>query len=221
MTTKTVKVIQPVFSDELVRSEETESVLGAAANADERVQGMEFLNGVSEEKNYVNLVVSGTKFVNCRFWECSFEKAEFVDVVFQSCDFSGCNMENAYFNRVEFVTCKGVGTKFAGSILKHTFINECNFNYANFDAARIENMKVQNTEMNGSNVTQCKCKAVGWHKAGLANASFFKTSMRGMDFRDSVIDGIVLSDDCRELKGAIVDLYQAAELAKRMGLVVK
>lgn len=221
MTTKTVKVIPPIFAEELIISEKTEYILDNAVNTDERVQGMELINGIVEWKNYENLIVSGTKFVNCRFWECSFEKAEFVDVVFQSCDFSACNMENAFFDRVEFHTCKGVGTKFSGSVLKHIFINECNFNYTNFDAARLENIKIENTQMDGSNVTQCKCKNVWWHKVGLTNASFFKTSMRGMDFRDSVIDGIVLSDDCRELKGAIVDLYQAAELAKRMGIVVK
>ena len=42
-----------------------------------------------------------------------------------------------------------------------------------------------------------------------------------MDFSDSDISDLVLSDDCSELKGAVVDLYQAAELSRRMGLVIK
>ncbi|MCI9076787.1 MAG: hypothetical protein HFH10_13590 [Dorea sp.] len=42
-----------------------------------------------------------------------------------------------------------------------------------------------------------------------------------MDFSDSVITELLLSDDSRELKGAIVDLYQAAELAKRLGIIIK
>lgn len=45
--------------------------------------------------------------------------------------------------------------------------------------------------------------------------------MRGVDFSDSTIHGLVLSDDYSELQGAVVDLYQAAELAKRLGVVIK
>ena len=37
----------------------------------------------------------------------------------------------------------------------------------------------------------------------------------------SQIDGLVLSDSCEELRGLTVDLYQAAELSKRLGLMIK
>ncbi len=30
-----------------------------------------------------------------------------------------------------------------------------------------------------------------------------------------------MSDNCTEIKGAVVDLYQAAELAKYLGIVIK
>ena len=33
--------------------------------------------------------------------------------------------------------------------------------------------------------------------------------------------GEVLSDSCEELRGLTVDLYQAAELSKRLGLMIK
>ena len=42
-----------------------------------------------------------------------------------------------------------------------------------------------------------------------------------MDFTTSQIDGLVLSDSCEELRGLTVDLYQAAELSKRLGLMIK
>ena len=69
--------------------------------------------------------------------------------------------------------------------------------------------------------SQCRVKEVSWDRAGLSGASFFKTPLRGMDFTTCEIGGLVLSDGCEELRGAVVDLYQAAELAKRLGLVIK
>ena len=58
-------------------------------------------------------------------------------------------------------------------------------------------------------------------QVSLQNASFFKTPLKGMDFTTCDIKGLVLSDECSEVRGAVMDLYQAAELAKRLGIVIK
>ena len=42
-----------------------------------------------------------------------------------------------------------------------------------------------------------------------------------MDFTTCDIKGLVLSDECSEVRGAVMVLYQAAELAKRLGIVIK
>ena len=142
-------------------------------------------------------------------------------LIFRILRFFRLQLSNTYFNRAEYLSCKGVGTKFAGSVCKNMVLRECNLNYANFDACKLENLLVDKTELNSSNLTQCKCKDIQWRQAALTNASFFKTPMRGMDFSDSEIKGLVLSDDNQELKGAVVDLYQAAQLSKRLGIIIK
>ena len=103
----------------------------------------------------------------------------------------------------------------------HTVIRECNFNYANFDFSKLEHIHFSDSQLNGSFLTQCRCKAVEWSRVSLENASFFKTVMKGMDLTDSTIHGLQLSDDCTEIRGAVVDVYQAAELAKYLGVVIK
>lgn len=94
-------------------------------------------------------------------------------------------------------------------------------NYANFDSSRFENVQIEQTALENSNISQCRCKGVKWTNADLKGASFFGTSLRGMDFSDSIITELLLSDDSRKLRGAVVDLYQAAELAKRLGIIIK
>lgn len=180
------------------------------------------LRGVQAEgEEFVHLLVRGMRFSNCQVWNCSFRWTEFSDVVFENCDFSGCDFSDGDFDRVEFVSCKAVGAKFAGSRMAHVTVTESNFNYANFDQCVLKSVVFDKVEINSGNFAQCRCKEIIWKEAGLTNASFFKTPLSGMDFRDSVIEGLVLSDELSEVDGAVVDIYQAAGLAKRLGLVIK
>lgn len=173
------------------------------------------------EEDLSHMRFSAVIFENCIFQDCSFEKGEFTDVAFRACDISNCNFEDSYINRAEFSSSKGMGTKFCGNTMLHTVIKDCNFNYANFDSSRLEHIRVTDSQVRGGSLTQCRCKAFEWNRTNLENASFFKTMMKGMDFTSSTIQGLVMSDNCAEIKGAVVDLYQAAELAKYLGIVIK
>ncbi|MCD2492604.1 pentapeptide repeat-containing protein [Lacrimispora sp. NSJ-141] len=216
-----MKQIEPVMPEELDVVLDGAEFLSKAGTEEERIQDKMIRDASADGGMFLHLRVSAVKFENCRFWESSFERGGFTDVIFQSCDFSGCDWSGGYFERVHFIACKGVGAKFSSVTMKNVTVKECNMDYVNFDAARLEKIVIEDTRLNSSNLTQCKCRQVTWKRAELVNASFFKTSLRGMDFTDSIINGLVLSEDNSELHGAIVDVFQAAELAKRMGLIIK
>ena len=55
-------------------------------------------------------------------------------------------------------------------------------------------------------------------RTDFTGVDFFKTLLRGMDLSDCTIDNIMVSDQYTELAGVKVNLFQAAELAKLMGL---
>ena len=55
----------------------------------------------------------------------------------------------------------------------------------------------------------------------MKRASFFHTSLKGMDLRGNDVEGIIVSEEKNELRGAVADIYQAADLAKLMGIVIK
>lgn len=214
-------LLQPIIQEELQLVEKASAILLKARESEERLHGILFQGINIESEDLSRLMVSGVKFLNCRFWNCSFERAEFTDTIFQSCDFSGCSFCNGYLNRVEFESCKAVGTKYTETRMQQVKIRDCSMNYANFDNSVLRSLRFENTELNSGNISQCRCSDIVWKHTGLVNASFFKTPLYGMDFTDCSINGLVLSDDCSELKGAVVDLYQAAELAKRLGVIIK
>lgn len=100
-------------------------------------------------------------------------------------------------------------------------MDQCVMNYAKFDSAKLTKVRICSTELGESNFAQCHRKEIVWDRVALLQASFFKTPLKGMDFTTCVIDGLILSDECGELKGAVVEVNQAVELAKRLGVVVK
>lgn len=215
------KLLAPILSgeEELILIEEEE--LDRKIEREEEIRDVIIRNVRMSGKDISRMQFSASIFENCLFQDCSFEKGEFTDVVFRSCDFSNCGLEDCYFNRTEFISSKGVGTRFCGSTILHTRITDCNFHYANFDSSKMEHIYLTDVQLEGGFLTQCRMKDLLWNQVNLDNASFFKTMLKGMDFTTCTIHGLVLSDECTELKGAVVDLYQAAELAKYLGVVVK
>lgn len=215
------KQIQPVLSEMLFPIENgIEWLLDCKAN-EEQISGKCFKDINAKEEDLSQFIISGVSFINCRFWNCHLERSEFTDVIFQSCDFSGCIFDDSNFNRVEFFSCKGIGARFTGNRMLNVTIKDCNWDYVNLDNSILKQLLFENVELNSSNLSQCRCKDILWKHVQLTNTSFFKTSLRGMDFTESDINGVVLSDNNEELKGAIVDFYQAAELAKRLGIIIR
>lgn len=216
-----MKLLTPILPERMDLITEDSEFIKEKKEYEEPVRDVLLKNINMTEEDLSDMRFQAVRFENCLFMDCSFRKGEFTDVVFQSCNFSNCNFSDSYFNRVEFRSFKGLGARFSGSSIYHMSIKDCNLAYGNFDACKLEHLLVEDSELEHGNITQCRCKDVSWNRVKLTNASFFKTSMKKMDFTTSVIQGLVLSDDCSEVKGAVVDLYQAAELAKYLGVIVK
>lgn len=200
---------------------EDAQILYCGKEEDERIQEVWLKNVTVIGEDLSGLCFSRVKFENCNFTGCSFEKAEFSDVVFISCNFSNCVFHDSFWRRTKIRSSKGTGAKITGSSLKDVAISDCSMEYVNFDDSKLECFLVEDSDMENGNFAQCRCKQVWWNGVRLKNASFFKTPLKGMDFTTCEIKGIVLSDECSEVRGAVMDLYQAAELAARLGVVIK
>lgn len=221
MATKGFGVEKPWLPERYEMVTEDEEVLLEGHDAEERFQCLLFRNLVVEGADLSGLCLSRVKMERCTLIDCNFEKAELGNVLFQSCNFSGCHFNDSFLKQVEIRDSKGTGIRFCGSSVKELQVIDCNMVYANFDGSRLEGVRFENVDLSNSDFGQCICKRVSWDRVNLQNASFFKTPLKGMDFTTSVIKGLVLSDECSELRGVTVDLYQAAELAGRLGVIIR
>lgn len=143
----------------------------------------------------------------------------FMDVLFTGCDFSNAVFDEAMFRRCWFVRCRMLGTSFIKSTFHDVTIEECMCDYANFSGSRWENAELKNSRFADAAFSMCTLK--NWYsgRSMFEHAEFADTSLSGIDFSDSIIDGIVVK--AADLPGVTVNKDQAAAFAALLGMNVK
>lgn len=159
-------------------------------------------------------------FIRCRFIACNFAGASFCNVVFDNCDFSNCTFTDSYMKNVRAQGCKGDGSSFSNASLKWVKLLECQLRYGNFSLAHLEFCEISGCCMRESFLSQVKFKKTVCSKTDFTSTDFFRTPLKGMDLSDCNIDNIMVSDQYTELSGMKVNLFQAAELAKLIGVKI-
>ena len=66
---------------------------------------------------------------------------------------------------------------------------------------------------------ECRFHAVRFCSCSLTGAEFFRTPLAGIDLTTDDIGGIAVAGP--ELRGAVVTAYQASELARLLGVVIR
>lgn len=215
-----MKILKPQFAAELLDAGALlEPLLDAALAEETPIRGVLLENERMQGENLAKVCFSHSILRGCRFAACRAERGEYLDVRFERCDFSGMIWNDAYFSRCEFIDCKGVGAQLQGAVLKNVVLARCNFSYSDLDGALIERVLLRESDFSHSYLSQCRIKGLKAEKTDFTRASFFHTPLKGVDFTGNRIEGLTVA--LEDLPGVIVDVYQAADLAKMLGLVVK
>lgn len=174
-----------------------------------------------EETNFSTIEGLNIIFENCIFNKVVFQKTYFRNCFFKNCDFSNCDFSNSTFSNCKFQNVKGVGTNFSDSSFKDIKINDCMLRYAVFTYSLFNICAIEQSDLTEAFIDNCKAKKLTFNDVSLIRANFYKTALKGIDLRTCQIDGMILSTEANELKGAVVDMMQAAELARILGVIIK
>lgn len=160
------------------------------------------------------------RFENCRILSCDFMKAYFEQVEFYNCDCSNSDFSESYWRESGIVGTKGQGAKFTDAVFRNTKIRESKLDYANFGQAFMENLVVEDCSFVSAFLSELKLKRTVFVRNKFESTDFYKTSLKGMDLSTCELEGPLLSDDFREIKGAKLSPEQAVNVAKMLGIVV-
>lgn len=178
---------------------------------------------VLSQENAEGLDGSGLDFRDCRFQSCRLRNCDFTGAAFYGCTFTGCLLENCRLSATYWKDCRLSGCKWDGADLrrsrwKDSVLEETLLRYVNFSGGVWERISVKECDFTESTLSEMRLKKAAMEKTDLTGAELFRTSLAGMDLTACTLDRIVLSETCRELKGAVINAAQAAVVARILGI---
>ena len=99
-------------------------------------------------------------------------------------------------------------------------LKQSQLGYGNFSQTLWEFCEAEECSFQDAFLSEVRLKKTRFSKADFTGADFFMTSLKGLDLSDSILEHITVSDSYRELAGLKVNMFQAAELAKLMGIKI-
>lgn len=221
-TEKSKKDIKaPVVPDGMAEESGLEAVLEKADRFGEDISGHLFKNCSVADEEIERISFEKTVFEHCNFENVTFEGCSFDNVIFKNCSFVKCSFSGGIFSRCEFSCSRSMGGDFTSASFIDFTIKNSSFRYANFTSSRFERACIKDCDMRGTFLARCSLKSTVFSETDFTEGEFYYTSLSGMDLTSCKIFGVRFSDGASELKGVTVDIYQAAELARLLGVKIK
>lgn len=212
---------RPAVPGSLVDAGSLSSWIADESGGDPTAAHLRLSGCVEAGADFSLLELAESSVEGCAFSACDFSRATFADVAFSNCDFSNCDFSEAGFTRCTFSSCKFTGANFTEAVLRIVEMRDSTCAYAFFTKAKLEDVAVRATDFAHADVSEARLRRVAFDDVRFAGTSFFRTSLAGVDLSTCQLADIVLSDAMGELRGCRMDLFQAAGIARRLGVVVK
>jgi len=111
-----------------------------------------------------------------------------------------------------------IGVGFINCSLKDVLFEDIQGKYMNMALGNISNVEFKECCLDESSIMETKIKNLEFDGVSFINGEIFKTNLQDMDFKSTNIEGIKI--DIYSLKGIHVDMYQAVELSRLLGIIV-
>ncbi|MDR2897868.1 MAG: pentapeptide repeat-containing protein [Spirochaetaceae bacterium] len=188
------------------------SCIEKAMDDDSHIENMTFENEDLTEYDISCMEFEKVRFVKCDFKKCTFSRSRFYDAEFINCNISLSDFSKTFWKKVTIHESSAVGIKCVEGIIKEAKITKSILDYANFSNASLENCLFDDCKFTESYFAETKIKKLQLKKILFTGTDFFKTSLKGLDLSDCLIDGIKISADFFELRGAKINAQQAVDL---------
>jgi uncharacterized protein YjbI with pentapeptide repeats len=218
---KTVHNKKPQLDDNLDEPKDLLRLLEEHQDTGDDIYHLRIKDAVLENHFFSSLEFNGVLFEHCMFTSVALKHSTFDNVLFRDCDFTNCNFSDSWFTCCEFTTVKNIGADFRNSKLFDMTIDNSNFRYSNFSASGINTCAILGSDMSDTFFAECVFKSVVLDASKFIRTDFFKTPLKSLDFSTCDLQAICISDEYKELKGVVVNTFQAVDLSRFLGIVIK
>jgi uncharacterized protein YjbI with pentapeptide repeats len=188
-------------------------------------------NQLYELESYQNVYLSnceleGTKgvdfqyayFDNVKTVDTYFKRLFLQDVRITKSDFANTEWEESSLNRVEFINSRLLGFKVIKSRLKNVLFKGCQGQFSQFNLSRFEHVIFDNCNLDNYTFIEAFLTNIKFINCQMNNVILADAKFKDTDFRGSNIEGLQIN--ISQLKGAILDPFQAAYILQRYANVI-
>lgn len=215
-----MSIPNPQIPEQLNEIDDFEKYSKELMQNDEPITEISCISYETEHDDFNKIEVRSCVFDNCSFRDCDFESASFYDVVFKTCDFSNSNFQKAYFSRCKFIGCKCVGANLCDTIIKQTTFLQSNFRYSYFDKTKMTDVLLNEVDLTEASIAEAILKRFSATDCRLIKNNLFKTMLSGIDFTKNDFSLPIISSPPIELKGAVINSFQAADIIRLFGVII-
>ena len=199
-------------------SDSLERDLTQCLQGEEELREREYAAQVLAGGDFSHLDCVQVVFRGCRLMGVDFSRSFFDRVRWERCDLSGCRFSECSFREAVFLDCRGGGVHLrperllphpgGGGLLAVRQLHQ----------DQLEDGPLSGLPPDPGGVSQVRHRNLAFRRADLTGADFFQTSLRGVDLSTCEIRGLTLSQDHQELRGAVLALEQAPDVAALLGV---
>jgi len=168
-----------------------------------------------------NLSFNRVILLDSSFRGCNFSRVSFTDGVVWNSDLSNGMFTDSFWAASSLCESKGIGADFTGSRMRNVRFAGCNLQYGNFTKCRLAGVLIGKSDFSEAMFSETELGGAALDEVKLNRATFVKTPLGGINLTRCAIDNLRFSDHAPELRRAIVNPAQAAELAKLLGVVIE
>ena len=148
-----------------------------------------------------------------------------ADEPLEAIDASGLIIADENFSELQaaharFANCFLTGASFMEANLEHVTLTDCTLDFGAFNRCRFWAVSATRCDFSGADMAEMELHYVTLDDDRFIGTSFFRTPLLGLDFSTCQLEGVALSDTMAEIYGTKMNVYQAAALARRLGVIV-
>ncbi|HIW74940.1 MAG TPA: pentapeptide repeat-containing protein [Firmicutes bacterium] len=196
--------------------------IARCAREEEAAQGALLRDAEIRLDSLPALELRDCRLENCRITGSAEEMAgrpSLVETVLEGCDLAGADLSGAVLRRVAFGRCRATGLLLARSLAHRVEMEECVCRYLNLCVSDWKKAAFRGCDLSGASIQETRLQNVSFTDCRLTGAELFRTPLAGIDLTSNQLEGLSLSGG--ELRGAVVTPYQASELARLLGVVIR
>jgi uncharacterized protein YjbI with pentapeptide repeats len=171
------------------------------------------------ERKIPSLVAWNSLFDRVSFASCEISSFRLRDVRLVKCDLSNAVLRGFEASRVELIECRLIGMRATECHWQDVLVENCDMRYAQLTDGKARSCEFRACHLGEADLRGADLEGAIFTNVMLHRADLSRAKLRGTDLRGAEIEGITVQAE--DLRGAIVSVVQAVDLARLLGLIIK